>query len=150
MIRTMLILLVLVTGCSTPLAARISWQEPGKAPSVRIIEFEKYELDEGENSMSVLLDHEASYSPWETNRHYAGESVWFSFEPEHPDGQPAAVIEGGYRLKAAVFFDVTFIEGFVVPVPDDPESPGDFRLIFDTSNFGEHISTITITGRLRR
>ncbi len=150
MVRALLVFLVLVSGCSTPLAARISWQEPGKEPSVRIIEFEEYRLVEGGNSVEVLLDHEESYSPWETERHYAGESVWFSFESEHPDGEPTAIIEGTYRLKAAVFFDVTFIEGVVVPVPEDPESPGDFRLVFDTSNFGEHISTITISGRLRR
>ena len=150
MVRGLLVALVLVSGCSTPLAARISWQEPGRKPSVRIVEFEEYKLIDGEDSLEVLLDHEESFSPWDTDRHYSGESVWFKFEPERPDGQPAAIVEGSYRLKARVFFDVAFIEGSVVPVPDDPQSPGDFRLVFDTSNFGEHISTITITGRLRQ
>ncbi len=137
-------------GCSTPLKARVRWDEPGKPPKVRFVEFEEYKLKEGEGRTEVFLKHEESFLPWELNRHYMGETLMFAFAPVSPDGPTAVVAEAAYRLDAYVFFDSTLVEGTVAPVPDDPESPGEFRVVFDNSNFGEYISTITITGRLRR
>ena len=142
--------LLAVSGCSTPLKAKVRWEEPGKAPRVRAVEFEEYNLVETEGQTQVYLKHTEKFAPWETNRHYMGESLMFSFAPVTPAGPTARVSEASYRLDAYVFFDSTLVEGALAPVPDDPASPGEFRLVFENSNFGEYISTITFTGRLRR
>jgi len=145
------LVLLLVAGCSsTPLKAKVRWEEPGKAPRVRAVEFEEYNLQEGEGRTEVFLKHKESFLPWELKRHYLGETLMFAFAPVSPGGPTANVVEAAYQLNAYVFFDSTLVEGTVAPVPDDPESPGEFRLVFENSNFGEYISTITITGRLRR
>ncbi len=60
------------------------------------------------------------------------------------------VSQADYQLKILAFFEATWIEGTVTPVPEVPESPGEFRLVFSNSDFGEHLSTITLIGRLRR
>lgn len=143
-------ILVAISGCATPQKATIRWEEPGKATRVRSVEFEEYSLVETEEQTQVYLKHTEQFAPWETNRHYMGETLMFNFAPVTPGGPTARVTEAAYRLDAYVFFDSTLVEGTVAPVSDDPASPGEFRLVFDNSNFGEHISTITITGRLRR
>jgi hypothetical protein len=142
--------LFVVSGCSTPQKAKVRWEQPGKAPRVRAVEFEEYNLIESEGRTQVYLKHTEKFAPWEMKRHYMGESLMFSFAPVSPEGPTARVSEASYQLNAYVFFDSTLIEGTVAPVPDDPASPGEFRLVFANSNFGEYISTITISGRLQR
>ncbi len=88
--------------------------------------------------------------PWEMNRHYMGETLVFAFVPAGPEEPPVEVAEANYLLDAYVFFDSTLVEGSVTPVAGDPDSAGDFSLVFENSDFGEYISTITIAGRLRR
>ena len=144
------LLRVVSAGCATPITAQIRWEEPGRPVKVRTVEFETYGLTESEDQTTVFLQHEESFMPWDLTRHYLGDILMFSFEPVGPGDPPAPVIEANYELKAYVFFDSALVEGTVTPVPNDPESPGDFHLVFENSNFGEYISTITITGRLRR
>ena len=145
------LVLLLASACSsTPISVRVEWREPGKKPTARVVEFEEYLYLEEGNQAQVVLNHEEDFSPWDTNRKYQGETLRFRWTLPTPEGGPAVVSQADYQLKILAFFEATWIEGTVTPVPEVPESPGEFRLVFSNSDFGEHLSTITLIGRLRR
>jgi hypothetical protein len=144
-----LLLLGLLSSCISPVVVQVKWQQPGKQPTYRRVEFETYTRTEEGEGVQVVMEHEESYPPWELKRDYLGETLAFTFRPTVPGGEPEPIVDGFYRLRTHLFVKPTLVEGTVTPVAEDPDSPGDFKVVFELYDLGALVSVLTLRGRLR-
>lgn len=145
-----LVLLLITGACATPLTVRREWTDPDRDRADNVTEFEDYRLTDRPGGYHVWLEHRETFMPWDLVRHYLGEKLSFEFPTPEEGGGPVPVSKGYYELRAYAPVETTFREGEVVPIPGDPESIGDFRLIFDGIDAFDRNCVLSFTGRLRR